>query len=60
VKKMTKDEDMRRERERRGLSQKDLAKELGLSRMVINRIENRDYSYCTIETVIKVRKYLGL
>ena len=57
---MTKDEDMRRERERRGLSQKDLAKELGLSRMVINRIENRDYSYCTIETVIKVRKYLGL
>ena len=59
---MNKDKDleMYQKRLQLGLSQQDLGDKLGLSRNVINRIENKDYSICSEATVAEVKDFLEL
>jgi len=59
---MNKDKDIKmyRKRLQLGLSQQALGDELGLSRNVINRIENKDYSICSEATIAKVKDFLEL
>ena len=59
---MNKDKDIKmyRKRLQLGLSQQELGDELGLSRNVINRIENKDYSICSESTIVRVKNFLEL
>jgi putative transcriptional regulator len=52
-------ENMRRARENKNLSQTELAKNIGVSRQTINMIENGVYNP-TIELCIRICKELGV
>ena len=57
---MAKDEKLVKARKKQGYSQKSLGKKLGISRITINRIENRKYDNVSRDTILKVRKFLGV
>jgi len=53
-----KDKALIKAREKRGLSQQKAADKLGISRQVLSAVENRDYSKCSRDTIIRIRKFM--